>query len=288
MLLSHLIDLLLLGQDYLERLSVPEEGLAPLGEAASCFVSLANPHRIERLTVVDTDASDCVENLLRDLILVVSLELLEELDVCHSFLCHGPIWFLVAEVEEDAFEGEEDVLCRRLRRLQVRDVVLAKRIDDLFGLFEVRPRLRQLLFCLLLDEVDLFSLSGDFLSLDLCFSLILLRIDLVLSDEILLLLRVLSLLIESWAQLRQRHLELSDLLRRPSQVIDTRGQPLYLSIVEGLHLFEIAQIQIDAIKEALWCDIRPSPQLQVELFCGNLHTLVHDWEHFRQCRLLLL
>ena len=125
MFLSHLIDLLLLGQNDFQRLGVPKERLAPLGQAAGSLVRLSDPDGVERLAVVDSESSDSIKDVLRNVILRVGLELFKELDISHGLLCHWPVRLLVAEVQKDALEGEKHVLRRLLRLLQVRNVVLA-------------------------------------------------------------------------------------------------------------------------------------------------------------------
>ena len=99
MFLSHLGNFLLLGNDHLERFSILVQGLAPFSQVACGFVRLADPHCVERLAIGDTKPSDSVESRLRYVVLVVSLELFKEFDICHSFLCHRPVWLLVAEIE---------------------------------------------------------------------------------------------------------------------------------------------------------------------------------------------
>ena len=79
----------------------------------------------------------------------------------------------------------------------------------------MRLGLRQLLLRLLLDEVDLFSLPGYFLRLNFGLSFVLLRVDLVVCDQIVLLLRVFSLFVQSRPKFGQSHLQFSDLLCGP-------------------------------------------------------------------------
>ena len=80
---------------------------------------------VERLAIVDTESSDSVEDVLRNVIFREVLKLIKELDISHCLLCHGPVRLLEAEVEKNALEGEEHMLCRLLRLLQVRNIVLA-------------------------------------------------------------------------------------------------------------------------------------------------------------------
>lgn len=86
---------------------------------------MTDPDGVERLAVVDSESSDSIKDVLRNVILRVGLELFKELDISHGLLCHWPVRLLVAEVQKDALEGEKHVLRRLLRLLQVRNVVLA-------------------------------------------------------------------------------------------------------------------------------------------------------------------
>ena len=79
----------------------------------------------------------------------------------------------------------------------------------------MRLGLRQLLFRFLFDEVDLLSLPGYFLRLNLGLSFIFLRVNFVVCDQIVLFLRVFSLLVQCRSKLGQSHLQFSDLLRGP-------------------------------------------------------------------------
>ena len=58
--------------------------------------------------------------------------------------------------------------------------------------------------------------------------------------------------------------------------------------MQCLYLLQVGQVQVDAIQEALGCDICAPPELLVELFRGLFDTLVHNWEHLGQRVLLLL
>ena len=99
MFLSHISDLLLLGYNHLECFSVLVQGLAPFGQVTCGLVRLADPHRVERLAIGHSKPGNSVESRLRNVVLVVSLELVKEFDICHSFLCHWPVWLLVSEVK---------------------------------------------------------------------------------------------------------------------------------------------------------------------------------------------
>ena len=96
MFLSHLIDLLLLRQNDFQRLGIPKERLTPLGQAAGSLVRLTDPDGIERLAVVNSESSDSIEDVLRNVILRVGLELFKELDISHGLLCHRPVRLFVA------------------------------------------------------------------------------------------------------------------------------------------------------------------------------------------------
>lgn len=256
MLLSHLGDLLLLGNDNFECFSVLVQGLAPFGQVACGFVRLADPHRIERLAISDPKPGNSIQSRLRDVVLIVILEPVEEFDIRHCFLCHGPVWLLVPEIEQDALECKQYRFRWRLCRLQVCNVIFAQLVDHCLGAFKMGPRQLKLLLSLLLQEVDFLCLARNFLCLNLSLSFILLGIDLISGDFVLLKLRRLCLFIQSRAELCKRHLQLSDLLSRSTQVVDTRGQSLHLPIVQSLHFLQVRQVQVDSVQEALWCDIR--------------------------------
>lgn len=187
----------------------------------------------------------------------------------------------MAEVEHDAAEGEKHEFCRRLRRLQVRNIFLVQPVDNLLSFLQVGQGLVEFRLCLLLDDFHLLGLQGNLSCFILGIELVFLCIKLVLCDHIFLLLRTFGLFVQSGPQVCQSDLQFSNLLSRTRQVVDTCCETLDLTVVQSLHFLQVVQIKIYTIEETLWCNVGPAPQLKSEAICGDLNTFMHNWKQLR-------
>jgi hypothetical protein len=79
------------------------------------------------------------------------LQFLQEVYVCHGFLCWGPVNLWVTQVRQDTLQGEFSRLIRILYSFQLKHVFLVQHIDGFIRRFKCGLCSQQLHLCFLLD-----------------------------------------------------------------------------------------------------------------------------------------